>query len=111
MGAHEASEHLAMAARDLLELRLGAVDVLVPKAARARGSEPEKVHQLRVATRRAEAALTVFAGCVKKVHRQKLEKRLGRLRTAAGLVRVCDVDLVLFRNALGAAEPSDRAAI
>lgn len=53
--------------------------------------QAENVHQLRVATRRALAAIESFRGCVPGKPRSWLEKRLRRLRKAAGEARDLDV--------------------
>ena len=56
--------------------------------------DPEYVHQLRVATRRADAALRIFAPCLPgKVHK-KARHRLRRLRQAAGAAHDWDVFLL-----------------
>ncbi len=53
--------------------------------------DPEHVHQLRVATRRTLAALTAFRGVVPEKHRCWFEKRLRKIRHAAGTTRDLDV--------------------
>lgn len=55
--------------------------------------DAETVHQLRVATRRADAALRLFAPLLPRRRRRKVQKALRRLRRAAGAVRDCDVHL------------------
>lgn len=70
----------------------------------------EHVHQLRVATRRALAAFTVFRDCIPSSSRNWFEKRLRRLRRAAGEARDLDVlaehigrhDMATARERLGA---------
>lgn len=64
------------------------------------GAEPENVHQLRVATRRTLAAFDAFADVIPAKRRQWFEKRLVRLRRAAGEAR--DLDVLSDRLALGA---------
>lgn len=61
------------------------------QAACAVPDRAEHVHQLRVATRRALAAIEAFRGCVPGKRREWLEKRLRRLRKAAGEARDLDV--------------------
>ncbi len=51
----------------------------------------EYVHQLRVATRRARAALQIFADLVPKREARRMNKRLRELRQAAGNARDLDV--------------------
>ncbi len=53
--------------------------------------DPERVHRLRVATRRTLAALSAFRGLVPTKHRVWFEKRLRRVRKAAGTTRDLDV--------------------
>jgi CHAD domain-containing protein len=53
--------------------------------------DPERVHQLRVATRRTLAALTAFRDLVPKKQRGWFEQRLRRVRQAAGATRDLDV--------------------
>jgi CHAD domain-containing protein len=53
--------------------------------------EAEAVHQLRVWTRRADAALKLFRPAVPAAERKPLRKLLRKLRRSAGKVRDCDV--------------------
>jgi len=81
---------VADAARLVLAARLCAVDVSALLAAEA-VTDPEAVHQLRVATRRARAALAVFADYVPRKATRRARKTLRKLRRAAGAVRDLDV--------------------
>ena len=54
----------------------------------------EDVHQLRVATRRATAALDTFEDCLPKKRRQRLRKHLRNIRQAASTIR--DLDIVVI---------------
>ena len=56
--------------------------------------DPEHVHQLRVSTRRAAAALRIFADCLPKKAFKMARKALRRMRRAAGAARDWDVFLV-----------------
>jgi CHAD domain-containing protein len=78
-----------VAARTLRK-RLEAVWRELAAACRPR-HDPERVHQLRVATRRTLAALTAFRGIVPAKQRVWFEKRLRRIRRAAGGTRDLDV--------------------
>lgn len=78
-----------VAARTLRK-RLEAVWLELGAACRPR-HDPERVHQLRVATRRTLAALTAFRGVVPGKQRAWFEKRLRRIRRAAGSTRDLDV--------------------
>jgi CHAD domain-containing protein len=59
-------------------------------AATERGNS-EDVHQLRVWSRRSEAAFSVFAGLLPRRQSKWLRKRIRRIRQAAGRVRDFDV--------------------
>ncbi len=93
---------LAKAAEIALSARLQAVGDVLPKAAQESDKDPEHVHQLRVAARRADAVLRIFESCLpKKVHKEA-RKRLRRLRRAAGAARDWDV----FLTALAERRPN-----
>jgi len=92
------------AASQVLRMRLEAVDGLVDRLKADQDDEAERVHQLRVSTRRAGAALRVFRAFIKPSHRKRVRQRLKRFRQAAGDVRECQVHLKLLRNHL-AGEP------
>lgn len=51
----------------------------------------EVVHDLRVCTRRTEAALVLFKPLIAKKRRKWMRRRLRRIRSVAGVVRDCDV--------------------
>ncbi len=80
------------AARHALFVRLQVVADVLPRAL-FENDEPEHIHQLRVATRRAAATMRIFRNCLPRKVRRRVRKRLRELRWAAGLVRDCDVFL------------------
>ncbi len=82
------------AARVVVPARLKTVLHFLPLAVETAAKDMEHVHQLRVATRRAGAALRVFADCLPARQFQKLRKLLRTLRRAAGAARDWDVFLV-----------------
>lgn len=84
---------LADAARHVLGVRLRVVLECLPRAALESDSDIEHVHQLRVGTRRADAAFRIFAGCLPKKVRREGRRRLRQLRRAAGAARDWDVFL------------------
>lgn len=85
---------LADAARRALRVRLEVVCEYLPRSLHQPEKDPEYIHQLRVATRRARAALDIFAVCLpEKVH-QTSRKQLRRIRRAAGAARDWDVFLL-----------------
>jgi CHAD domain-containing protein len=79
------------AARITLEVRLGVIEHHLIAALEPTPKDPEPVHQLRVGTRRAVAALDIFASCLKPKQHRKTRKRLAHLRRAAGSARDWDV--------------------
>src|SRR3954469_4344005 len=79
------------AARRSLEPRLTAVAQLLPMAAHLAEHDIEHVHRLRVATRRATAALKLYRDCLSQKSRRWMSKRLRKIRQAAGDARHPDV--------------------
>jgi CHAD domain-containing protein len=89
-----AATNLADAARRVLSIRLEVVRDYLGLALREPDRDPEYVHQLRVGTRRAGAAVEIFSLCLPdKVHKTA-RKTLKRLRRAAGEARDWDVFLL-----------------
>lgn len=84
---------LADAARHVLTVRLEAVRDRLPPALHSAEDDPEHVHQLRVATRRAAAALRLFDVCLPTKGSKKARKQLRQVRRAAGEARDWDVFL------------------
>jgi CHAD domain-containing protein len=82
---------LLEAARHVLQLRLVAVEQHFAGVLEHADKDPEHVHQLRVSTRRGDAAVRLFRSCMpRKVYRDARE-RLRGLRRAAGEARNWDV--------------------
>ena len=79
------------AARRSLQPRLSAVSHLLPMAAHLASHDVEHVHQLRVATRRATAALKLYGDCVPRKQFRWFKNRLRKIRRAAGDARDLDV--------------------
>ncbi|SRR5579875_460672 len=84
---------LAEAARHVLFVRLQVVRDYLPRAALEADKDIEYVHQLRVGTRRADAALRIFADCLPRKTYRKARRRLKKIRRAAGAARDWDVFL------------------
>jgi CHAD domain-containing protein len=99
------------AARLVLDERLRRPADLLAAAVADIGHSPEAVHRLRVATRRAQAALDAFAPVLDKQARRKARKAMQGIRRAAGPARVCDVHEELFAQRVQAAASSRCAAI
>src|SRR5947209_8675375 len=84
---------VADAARVALSVRLDVVWEYLPLAVGEAAKDPEHVHQLRVGTRRARAALDIFAGCLPSKAYRAGKKQLRAIRRAAGQARDWDVFL------------------
>jgi CHAD domain-containing protein len=74
-----------------LEGRLDAVRHFLPLAAKQAEQDSEYVHQLRVWTRRASAALRLFDDLLPRRRAVWMKKQLKRLRRATNEARDCDV--------------------
>ena len=81
------------AARHVLTVRLETVRHFLESIRAQVDQDPEYVHQLRVSTRRAKAALDVFKNCLPKKAGRRIRKSLKEFRCAAGAVRDWDVFL------------------
>ncbi len=90
----EAETPLADAARRVLTVRLEVVRDYLPKALHEADKDPENVHQLRVGTRRAGAAVEIFARCLPDKIYRSARRQLRRVRRAAGEARDWDVFLL-----------------
>src|SRR5947209_2449342 len=89
---------VAEAARRVLTARLGAVLDRLPAAVEHADEDVEHVHQLRVGTRRAAAAVRIFAECLpSRLHRQT-RRALRAVRRAAGAARDWDVFLAMIAD-------------
>ncbi len=87
----KATTPLTEAARQVLLARLQVVRNYLPKALHEADQDSEYVHQLRVGTRRSDAALRIFEPCLPERVWRKARRRLRRLRRAAGVARDLDV--------------------
>jgi CHAD domain-containing protein len=102
----EAATPLVDAARRVLAVRLETIHTYLPLALHEWKEDAEHVHQLRVGTRRAGAALAIFAACLPaKVHKV-IKRHLRAIRQAAGAARDWDV----FGEALAEREANATAA-
>lgn len=87
----KAAMPVADAARLALRVRLEVVHAYLEPVLKSSEKDPEMVHDLRVGTRRATAALDVFAYLLPNKACKKARKRLKKLRRAAGMARDWDV--------------------
>lgn len=88
-----AETSLQKAARYVLALRLEVVHKELVRTLDAPDEDSEYVHQLRVATRRATAALDIFADCLPNKVYRRARKQFRRIRRVAGDARDWDVFL------------------
>jgi CHAD domain-containing protein len=86
-----------------LRQRLDTVWTLLASAARDRAHDPEVVHQLRVSTRRAIAAIDAFRDLLPVRRAAWFGKQLRRIRRAAGEAR--DLDVLTNRLADDSSRP------
>lgn len=96
---------LRKAARRLLRDRLKAVGRRVGKARKHDQPSPEIIHEVRIATRRAGAAVRVFRDLIRTRDRRRVNQWLRELRKAAADTRRADVQTQLLAAAR-ADEPS-----
>jgi CHAD domain-containing protein len=94
------------AARRVLTVRFDVVHHYMPLAVREATKDPEYVHQLRVGTRRAGAALEIFRDRLPEKKYRKARKELKKVRRAAGQARDWDV----FILALAEKQPETPAS-
>jgi CHAD domain-containing protein len=71
----------------------------------------ERVHDMRVATRRLRAALEVFEPCFPRKRHRKSLKRVKALADALGQRRDLDVEIELLEDLAGEAADADRKAL
>lgn len=102
---------LSEAARKVLAQRLGIVPERLAGALNESDRDLEHVHQLRVATRRAGAALAVFAACLSPRDFERARRRLRRLRRAAGAARDADVFMAMIAKRSARARPDLRPGL
>lgn len=100
------STPVADAAKAVLKARFAVVRQFLPLAAEKPFENSEYVHQLRVGTRRAAAALRVFADALPNKPLKTAKRTLRTVRRAAGDARDWDV----FLTALPEAKPLASAA-
>lgn len=74
-------------------------------------SDVERVHDMRVATRRLRAALEVFAPAFPRKRRRKALKRVKALADALGERRDLDVEIKLLESLAPEVDEADRAAL
>jgi CHAD domain-containing protein len=74
-------------------------------------ADPERVHDMRVATRRLRAALELFAPCFPRKRYRKALKRVKALADALGARRDRDVEIEFLEGLGGEVAEAERAAL
>lgn len=97
------------AARVAIRARMEVLCAALPPAIRPPEKDPEPVHQLRVAARRATAALDQFGSMMDKKRRRRLSACVKRVRRAASVARDWDVFAINLREFRDVATPSERS--
>jgi CHAD domain-containing protein len=92
-------------------VRLGVVRDYLPLAVDESEKDPEHVHQLRVGTRRARAALDIFDCCLPSKVCRAAKKQLRDVRRAAGEARDWDVFLAGLVSREHRQNPRHRAGL
>lgn len=93
----DGDQPITQAAGEALEHRLTSVLDQLPLAAEEPDETIERVHQLRVATRRAQIALRLFAESLPRRRRRWWTRQLKHIRNAAARAR--DLDVLILRLA------------
>jgi CHAD domain-containing protein len=99
------------AATTILAVRLEPISELLPLAHQQFEEDVEYIHQLRVATRRGDAAMIAFQPCFKGKPWRRVRKMLKRIRRAAGEARICDVHLLMLADRRRDADAESKAAL
>ena len=89
--------------RRILKIRIGAVSAIIDGMARDGGCGAKRVRDLRVAARRADAALRLFRPWIEEGSNgnpacRTLRKKLREIRRAAGVIRDCDIHAEVFKE-------------
>jgi CHAD domain-containing protein len=92
--AHE--QQVVDVALTTLDDRLKSVRKRFSQAVRHGDNNPERIHQLRVATRRASAAIDFYEDFMTDKSANKMTRCLKRIRRTAGKIRDCDLLLARF---------------
>lgn len=80
-------------ARQQTAALLDRLEAVVDRAAHS--GDAEAIHDVRVCMRRVSCCLRVFAPLYPDRHWKKIHRRIGRLMSAAGAVRDCDIAIEL----------------
>ena len=103
------AEPLRAAARRVVAARASDLAGIAPGAVGA--SDPEALHDVRVAVRRLTSALDVFADGLEEVPRRSARRMLRRDAEPLGRARDRDVQIALVRRFLTTARSGEQAGI
>lgn len=104
-----ADDSVSEVIRISVHARLAAVEYYLPLAAERAHEDIRYVHELRVATRRSMAAIRIFGDLLPKQHARWFERKLRRIRQAAGKAR--DLDVLEQRHLRSADQKRSRALL
>jgi len=99
------------AAQRVLSVRLGHVLERLPAAVEHPDEDIEHVHQLRVGTRRAAAAVRIFAGTLGANLHRRIRRTLKAIRRGAGAARDWDIFLESINTRLRRRTVSQQAGL
>jgi triphosphatase len=102
-------EPLRIAARRVIAARSADLAAIAPGAVGS--SDPEALHDVRVAVRRLTSALDVFADGLEEDARRRARRMLRRDAAPLGRARDLDVQIALVRRFLKAARTGEQAGI
>jgi CHAD domain-containing protein len=102
-------EPLRIAARRVVAARAADLAAIAPGAVGA--SDPEALHDVRVAVRRLTSALDVFADGLDEAPRRQARRMLRRDAEPLGRARDLDVQIALVRRFLKGARSGEQAGI
>ncbi len=109
MPGFDCDEPFARAAARVVEVR--AAEVFEHSRGVLDLGDVERVHDMRVATRRLRAALEVFGTCFRRKRRRKALTQVKALADALGERRDRDVQIELIEDFVSEAPAEDRAAL
>jgi triphosphatase len=105
----KAGQFLRFAARRVIAARAADLAAIAPGAVGS--SDPEALHDVRVAVRRLTSALDVFADGLDEMPRRRARRALRRDAEPLGRARDLDVQIALVRRFLKTARNSEQAGI
>ena len=102
---------LSDAAPILLRQRLKTVERLVDEMSQHDAGDARAVHQMRVATRRAAAAIRLCQPCLKERTRKRCRRALRKIRRAASIERQRHVQMQMIGSRIQAAPIENRGVL